>query len=304
MSTLITGGTGMVGTGFAKYDVLRVGSSDYDLTDFDQCVAMIEENKVDRIIHLAARVGGVKGNMDFVGDFFRDNILMNTNVLEAARVCEVKKVLSLLSTCIYPDGAPYPLTEKDIHAGPPHESNFGYAYAKRMLHVQSMAYRKQWGCNFIVAVPNNLYGINDNFHEVYSHVIPAMIRKIQKAKEEKSAMLLLWGDGTPLREFTYADDIAEILMWMLDNYDDPNPINIGGTKEYSILDLANTIIKEMDYKGRIVWDTSMPKGQHRKPSNNEAIKKLFPSFEYTSLEDGIHKTCKWFNETYPNVRGV
>jgi len=304
MTTLITGGTGMVGYAFGDYDVLRVGSSDYDLTSFEQCVAMIEENQVERIIHLAARVGGVKGNMDYVGTFFRDNILMNTNLLEAARITKVEKVLSLLSTCIYPDAASYPLTETSVHEGPPHESNFGYAYAKRMLHIQSLAYRKEWGCNFTVAIPNNLYGANDNFDKVCSHVIPSMIRKIHEAKLEGRDEIILWGDGTPLREFTYAKDTARSLLWLLDNYEDSNPVNIGFTKEYSIKEVAGYIMKEMEFDGKIKWDISMPKGQHRKPSNNTKFLELYPDFKYTKLSEGLAETCKWFKESYPNVRGV
>lgn len=304
MSILVTGGKGMVGHAFEKYDVIRVGSSDYDLRSLEQCLAMIEDHQVDQIIHLAAKVGGVKGNIDFVGEYFRDNLLINTNVLEAARLKGVKKVLSLLSTCIYPDEISYPLSEEKIHLGPPHPSNFGYAYAKRMLHIQSLAYREQWGCNYIVAVPNNLYGEHDNFENVYSHVIPSIIRKMYESKIRHDDQVVLWGDGSPLREFTYSQDIAEILLMLLKDYHDPEPINIGNTSEISIKELSELIANKIGFKGQIVWDANMPKGQFRKPSTNAKFEKLFHNFKYTEIEVGVEKTCQWFEKAYPNIRGI
>jgi len=307
MRVLVTGGTGMVGSAFKKYEkdgIIRVGSKDFDLTNYSNCCEMIEDNKPDAIIHLAAKVGGVKGNTDLVGEFFRDNILMNTNVLESARVLGVEKVMSLLSTCIYPDKCQYPLTEEQIHLGPPHESNYGYAYAKRMIHVQSMAYRQQWGCNYIVAVPNNLYGEYDNFHMEHSHVVPAMIRKMHEAKISGLDHITLWGDGLPLREFTYSHDIADCLMMLLEDYNSPDPINIGNSNEISIKYLAEKIKEKIGFSGDIIWDTSMPSGQMRKPSSSGKFKEMYPDFEFTGLDDGIGIVCDWFEESYPNVRGV
>lgn len=304
MKVLITGGTGLVGMAFQHYDVIRVGSKDFDLTNQQQVAAMMEKYKPEKVIHLSARVGGVLGNMTFAGDYFRDNTLMNTFVLEEAKKIGVSKVVSLLSTCIYPDQGPFPLKEKDLHSGPPHESNFAYAYSKRMLEIQSRAYRKQYGLNYICAVPNNLYGENDNFEETYSHVIPALIRKMYEAKLENRDSVKLWGTGEALREFTYSGDIAKILMMLLDSYNDEEPINIGNTAEISIKNLANLIREEIGFQGEIVWDTSMPTGQLRKPSDNTKFKTLYPDFEYISLEDGISKTCDWFIKQYPNIRGI
>jgi len=305
---LITGGTGMVGSAFRVYEpdgAVRVGSSDCNLTDISETMSLLHEHKPDAVVHLAARVGGVKGNYDFVGDFFRENIMMNTNILEACRLYEVSKVVSLLSTCIYPDSPRYPLTEDQIHAGEPHYSNFGYAYAKRMIEVQCRAYRQQYGCNFVTAVPNNIFGENDNFDLENSHVIPAIIRKIYEARENDENTVTLWGDGSPLREFTYSSDVADALMFVMRNYDDATPINIGCTGEISIKNVAELIARNMNYGGEIVWDVSMPKGQLRKPSSNGRFLDLgWDDSFYTPFKTGLSRTCTWFEKNYPNVRGV
>lgn len=303
--TLVTGGTGMVGSSFKDIPhTVLVGSKYHDLKNYDETLKMMLQVGPDQVVHLAAKVGGVLGNMTFAGEYFRDNTLMNTNVLEAARVCGVTKVLSLLSTCIYPDQGPYPLVEKDLHAGPPHESNFAYAYSKRMLEIQSRAYRKQYGLNYICAVPNNLYGEHDNFEEPYSHVIPSLIRKMCEAKLHNKSEVKLWGTGEALREFTYSKDISKIIMMLLESYDDAEPINIGNTHEISIKNLANLIKQEVEFDGKIIWDISMPTGQLRKPSSNKKFITLYPDFEYTPLEVGIKQTCKWFMDSYPNIRGI
>ena len=256
------------------------------------------------VIQLAAKVGGIKANMENQGDFYTVNSLINTNVLKAAKDFRVQKVLSLLSTCIYPDDVCYPLTEDQIHKGPPHDSNYAYAHAKRMLDIQSRAYRDQCGCNFITAVPNNLFGENDNFDLENSHVLPAIIRKIHEAKIKRED-IILWGDGTPLREFTYSQDLAEILLLLIDKYDDESPINVGNTKEVSIKEAAETICDIMNFKGNIIWDTSKPKGQHRKPSDNSKLINLgWKQKDYTDFKKALTKTCKWVILNYPNIRGI
>ncbi len=181
---------------------------------------------------------------------------------------------------------------------------YGYAYAKRMIHVQSMAYRQQWGCNFVVAVPNNLYGEHDNFHMEHSHVVPAMIRKMYEAKINGLDYITLWGDGSPLREFTYSKDIADALMLILNDYNSKDPINIGNSNEMSIQYLAEKIKEKIGFSGDIIWDTSMPSGQMRKPSSSETFKNMYPDFKFTDLEDGIEAVCKWFECSYPNIRGI
>ena len=308
MKILITGGTGMVGSAFEGLDtshhIVGYGSQTYNLLHEDQVCDMIYRNRPDAIIHLAARVGGVKGNSDFVADFFYENITMNTNLLNAAKNYKVPKVLSLLSTCVYPDKTTYPITEDQMHAGEPHSSNFGYAFAKRMLEVHSRAIRKQYGLNYITAVPNNIYGPNDNFDLNCGHVIPAIIRKLWDAKQNNTTPVF-WGTGKPLREFTYSKDIARLLLFLLENYDDPTPINIGNTGEISIFDLVSKVASCMGIdQPDEIWDTSKPEGQHRKPSCNDRFREICPDFKYTSMNQGLKETVKWFEENYPNVRGV
>jgi len=309
MRVIVTGGTGMVGSGFekvgSKHELILVGSSDYNLTSRHETNMMMMDNEPDAIIHLAARVGGVKGNTDFVADFFAENIQMNTNVLESAKEWNVGKVVSLLSTCVYPDEVTYPLTEDQIHHGPPHPSNFGYAYAKRMLDVHSRALRQQYGCNFVCAVPNNLYGPYDNFDLENGHVIPAIIRKVWEAKLGKTDVPTFWGSGNALREFTYAPDIASALMYILENYDSPEPINIGRTGEFGIRAVVDYICKALDYTGRVNWDLKKPEGQARKPSSNQRFLDLgWSTNDYTTMENGLDRTCDWFKRVYPDVRGV
>ena len=305
---LVTGGTGMVGHAFASaksnHKLVLVGSQDCDLKLWQDTRDMIKKINPDVIIHLAARVGGIKANMDHMGDFYRENVLINTNVLEAARLQGVEKVVSLLSTCVYPDNVKYPLTEDQIHNGRPHSSNYAYAYAKRMLDVQSRAYRKQYGCNFITAVPNNLFGENDNFDLENSHVIPAIIRKMHEAKQNNSDVTL-WGDGSPLREFTYAKDLADILLFLVEEYNDSEPINVGNTQEISIKEVAEAIAEILGFTGEIIWDTSKPKGQYRKLSDNSKLLDLgWREEKYTDFKKALTEACKWVILKYPNIRGV
>tara|TARA_A100001011_G_scaffold399769_1_gene510101 strand:+ start:2991 stop:3923 length:933 start_codon:yes stop_codon:yes gene_type:complete len=309
MRIVVTGGTGMVGSGFetvlSDHEFILIGSDDYDLTSQHEANMMLMDNEPDAIIHLAARVGGIKGNTDFIADFFSENIRINTNVLDAASEWEVSKVVSLLSTCVYPDVVSYPLTEDQIHHGEPHPSNFGYAYAKRMLDVQSRALRQQYGRNFVCAVPNNLYGLHDNFDLENGHVIPAIIRKIWEAKIGVSGPPTFWGSGKALREFTFASDLAKILIHVLENYDSPEPLNIGKTGELSIKSIVDHVCKLLEYSGEVNWDLEKPEGQMRKPSSNKSFLDLgWDNSRYTTIEDGLAKTCEWFKKTYPRVRGV
>ena len=307
MRILITGGTGMVGSAFknidTNHDLVLVGSADYDLKWPFHVHSMLNDHQPDAIIHLAAKVGGVKGNSDYMADFFHENILINANVLDAAKDVGVPKVLSLLSTCIYPDNPTYPLTEDQIHGGEPHQSNFGYAYAKRMLEVHSRAIRKQYGLNYITAVPNNIYGPYDNFDLENGHVVPAIFRKLWEAKINESTPIF-WGSGMPLREFTYSLDVARALLLLLENYEGEEPVNIGTTGEISIFDLVKKVSTSLGLETLTTeWDISKPEGQYRKPSSNQNFLNMFPDFKYTEIEIGLQQTADWFKENYPNVRG-
>lgn len=305
-NVLILGGTGMVGRALAKClpDAHVIGSSDYDLTCPKQVRKMYEMHQPEYVFHLAAKVGGVKANSTQKADFYYQNCLINAHVLHYAHVCGVKKVLSLLSTCVYPNDIAYPMQEQNIHDGLPHESNYPYAFAKRMLDVQSRAYREQYGCNFITAIPNNLFGYHDQFHLEDSHVIPAIIHKTYLAKKEHKP-LRLWGDGSPLREFTYAPDLARALCYLMEHYNAPDPINVGGSQVWSIKKVTELIAQYLDFTGPIEWDISQPMGQYQKPSCHKKMEALgWGEDKYTPFEEALLATCCWFEKRYPNVRGV
>jgi GDP-L-fucose synthase len=302
---LITGASGLLGSEIIKQDTNAIGLSSKDCDLLKNSFYGHLQQKPDVVIHCAARVGGVKANTDYVADFFDNNIKMNMNVLQG---CQKRgtKLVSVLSTCIYPDcpNVQYPLTEDQLHNGPPHQSNFGYAYAKRMLEVQSRAYRQQFGSNFITVIPNNLYGINDNYDLESGHVIPALIRKFYEAKVLKTGIVTLWGTGTPEREFTYAPDAAKIILWLAENYDGERPVNIGNSESVSIKKLAEIIANEVGFYGVIDFDKSKPDGQLKKPSSNAYLKSLGWKGEYTTLQEGLKETVQHFIRKYPNVRGI
>ena len=306
MSKLITGGTGLLGSEILLQSPssISLGSKDCDLSESNHAILTLEDDRIDTVIHCAARVGGVKANTDYAADFFDDNVRMNMNVIEACKERGLKLV-SVLSTCIYPDApyVKYPLTEDQIHMGPPHPSNFGYAYAKRMLEVQSRAYRQQFGCNFISVIPNNLYGLNDNYDLNSGHVIPALIRKFHEAMLAEKDEVTVWGTGRPLREFTFARDAAKIILWLAENYDDEEPVNIGNPNCVSIEHLSLMIAEEIGFNGHVRFDTSKPDGQHEKPSSNGKLRSLGWKEEYTPLRDGLRQTINYFRSRYPSIRG-
>ena len=299
MKRLITGGSGLVGSTIEAE--IKLGSRDGDLRKWSEVENIFKTHKPTQVIHAAARVGGVGGNMKAKGEFFYDNIMMNTHVLEACRLYDVKKVVSFLSTCIFPDSIEYPLTESKIHLGAPHWSNYGYAYSKRMLDVQTEVYRDQYDLNFVSVIPTNIYGPNDNFNLENGHVIPSLIHKCYLAKLNNSDFEV-WGSGKPLREFIYSKDIGKLTNWALDNYDESEPIIFSTSHEISIKDLVSLIVDSMDFKGKVLFDTSKPEGQFRKPADNSKLKSYLPDFEFTSIEDGIKETVDWFIKNYENCR--
>ena len=305
---LVTGSDGLVGYALKQVtkskkmqDIYFASRKDADLTNFEETKKLFTCIKPDLVIHLAAEVGGIGGNMMHSGEYFRNNVLINVNVLECARIFKVKKLVSFMSTCVFPDKTEYPLKVENIHNGVPHPSNFGYAYAKRMLEVQSSAYRKEWGCNFIVLIPTNIYGENDNWSISDGHVIPSLIHKIYLAKKDRKAFHV-WGSGKPLREFVYSKDIAEIILWALDKYDSEDSLILSNSKETSIRDLVKLISKTMNHNGEIIFDSDKPDGQFRKPSDSSNLKKLYPNFKFTPIEVGLTKTIEWFVQNYPKVR--
>lgn len=302
--TLVTGAGGLVGYAIKKLDksdTVYLTRKDGDLTDFDRVKEIFSSIKPDRVIHLAAVVGGVGNNTAHPGEFYLKNIQINTNVLEAARLFKVKKLISFMATCVFPDNCTYPLKEEYVHNGPPHPSSFGYAYAKRMLDVQSRAYRKQWNCDYIVAIPTNAYGPNDKFDLKDGHVIPSIIHKCHLAKKNRTN-LDIWGSGKPLREFILSDDIATLTFWALDNYSEGSPIIFNPGEEVSVRQLVDIITEKMGYKGEIIFDPSKPEGQLRRPSDPSKLRKYLPDFKFTPIDHGIEKTIDWFLSNYPNVR--
>ena len=302
---LITGSAGMLGSSLRRLlvneDAVYLTREDADLTSFEATAALFRTHKPEFVIHCAAVVGGIGSNSIHSGDYFRKNILINLNVLEAARLAGVKRLISFMSTCVFPDKTEYPLKENNLHNGAPHPSNFGYAYAKRMLEVQSSAYRKEWNCDFIVAIPTNMYGPHDDFALEGGHVIPSLIHRTYLRQQEGSD-LLAWGTGSPLREFVYVDDIAKLTLWALENYREEEPIIFSSGVERSIKELVEIVAEKMKFTGKIVWDSTKPDGQFRKPSDTAKLRRLQPDFQFTTLDEGIEKSVAWFKANYPNIR--
>ena len=301
---IVTGANGLVGSALRQQnmqDTVFLSHADVELTDFDATKHIFSYLKPENVIHLAAMVGGIGGNMIHSGEYFRNNILINTNVLESSRIVGARKLISFMSTCVFPDKCAYPLNEKDLHNGPPHPSNFGYAYAKRMLEVQSSAYRKEWKSDYIVAIPTNIYGPNDNFSLIDGHVVPALIHKTYLAKKTHTE-LTIWGSGKPLREFVYSSDIARLALWAIEQYSEELPIIFSSGIEVSIRELTELVVKKLKFDGKVVFDSSKPDGQFRKPSDTTKLKKYLPTFHWTPLEEGIERTVDWFMTNYPNVR--
>ena len=296
---LITGGGGMVGS--AMESPLKLTRDYCDLLNRKQTNRFFSAVKPDGVIHCAGKVGGIGGNSNYKGQYFYENILINTNVIEAARQAGVQNLVSFLSTCVFPDKVSYPLTVDQVHQGDPHDSNYPYAYAKRMADIQIRAYREQYNINYTSIIPSNIYGPNDNFSLEHGHVMPMLIHKLYLAKKNKTDFVV-WGSGKPLREFIYSKDIAKIAEWVLFNYKGTDPLIVSGDEEISIKDLVGILVDEFKFKGKVKFDKTKPDGQLRKPSDNSVIKELIPDFEYTPFERGIEETVSWFIENYENAR--
>ena len=296
---LITGGIGLIGSAF-KHGI-KVGSKEYDLRSSDETNLMFSDHDPEVVIHTAAKVGGIGGNMQYPANFYYDNILMNTNVIHTAYERSIKKVVCFLSTCVFPDKVEYPLTEDKIHQGPPHTSNAAYAYAKRMADIQIQAYNKQYGTKYFSVIPCNVYGKNDNFNLESGHVIPMLIHKCWIAKQTNTPFEV-WGDGTPLREFMYSEDVADIICKLADTYEETSPIIISNPVEYSIKQVVDLIVNYMQFNGEVKWLTDKPNGQHRKPSSNQKLLSIIGEYNFTTLEIGLKKTIDWFILNHDKIR--
>lgn len=299
MSIMVTGGTGLVGS--AINADIKLSTRDVDLRDFDTTLDLFCRTNPTKVIHCAARVGGLGGNMNYKGEYFYDNMMINMNVLEASRRVGVKKVVSFMSTCVFPDDVEYPLTEKKIHLGEPHSSNYPYAYAKRMVDIQSRAYKEQYGLNYVSVIPTNIYGPGDNFDLHQGHVMPMLIHKCYIAKQNGTD-LNVWGTGNALREFIYSEDVAKLTEWALENYEEEEPIIFSPSHEITIKYMVDLIVENLNFKGNVVFDKDKPEGQFRKPSDNSKLMSYLPDFKFTPIEEGIKKTVDWFVNNYGNIR--
>ena len=296
---LITGGTGLIGSAFDEG--VKVGSSHFNLISRSETDHMMNRYKPEIIIHTAARVGGIGANMQYPARFYYENITMNTNIIDSAYKHGVSKLVCFLSTCVFPDQVDYPLTEEKIHLGPPHPSNAAYAYAKRMADIQIQAYNRQYGTKYFSVIPCNVYGINDNFNLESGHVIPMLIHKCWLAKQNNTPFEV-WGDGSPLREFVYSKDIADIVTRLVDVYDGTEPVIISNPVEYSIQDVVKLIVKYMEFDGDIKWLSEKPNGQYRKPSENQKLISILNEYKFTPLEEGLKLTIEWFKANTNKIR--
>jgi GDP-L-fucose synthase len=295
---LVTGGNGLVGSAI-EADV-KIGR-EFDLVNSTQTAKAFEIHKPTHVIHCAGKVGGLGGNMNYKGEYFYDNLMINTNVIEESRKAGVTNLVAFLSTCVFPDSIEYPLTEKKIHLGEPHSSNYPYAYAKRMSDIQIRAYREQYGVKYTSVIPCNIYGPNDNFSMTHGHVIPMLMYKIYQAQQNRSE-LFIWGDGSPLREFIYSKDVARLAEWAVDNYDEAEPLILSTSEEISIADVVELLVDAFNFKGAVRFDKTKPNGQHRKPSDNSKLKSYLPDFKFTPIKEGLKETVKWFIDNYETAR--
>jgi len=315
---LVTGGTGLVGKGIEAHiqankekhgneKWIYLGGKNGDLRNLEDTRKIFQEFKPTHVIHLAAMVGGLYKNMNNKLQFFRDNMSINDNILSCCSEFKVKKCVSCLSTCIFPDKVTYPIDESMIHLGPPHPSNEGYAYAKRMLDVLNRCWNEKEtheGCKFLSVIPTNIYGGHDNYHLEDSHVIPGLIHKCYLAKQ-KGEPFVVWGSGTPLRQFIYSEDLGALIVWTLENYTDINSpiiLSVGEEDEVSIAQVAQLVAKQMGYTSGLQFDTSKSDGQFKKTASNKKLLSLNPDFKFTPIEEGIKKSVEWFVKNYDTAR--
>ena len=306
---IITGGSGLVGTAirtisqkYSEYEFVYISSSEYDLTSMEKTREMFEKYKPYYVIHLAACVGGLFKNMSDKVKMLEDNLMINFNVVKCSHEYKVEKLVACLSTCIFPDKTSYPINETMLHDGPPHTSNDAYAYAKRILHIQCKAYRETYGDNFVCVIPTNVYGPNDNFNLLDGHVIPSLVHQCYLAVQD-GGVFVVKGSGKPMRQFIYTEDLAELLMWTLCNYDGELLIlSVPEHDEVSISDVAKIIAKHMGYKDLIIYDEGYSDGQYKKTADNRRLLDLYGSYNFKNIDEGIRKTVEWFVTNYANSR--
>jgi GDP-L-fucose synthase len=299
---LVTGGGGFLGSHLVErlerdgHDVVAARRLDYDLTRGEDAERMFRDADAELVFHLAAEVGGIGANRANPGRFWFANLQMGLNVLEQARLHSTPKLVLLGTVCAYPKFTPVPFHEDDLWNGYPEETNAPYGVAKKSLLVGAQAYREQYGLNTIFVLPTNLYGPRDNFDLETSHVIPALIRKMLESPDE----VVLWGDGSPTREYLYVEDCAEGLALAAERYDGPEPVNLGTGVETSIRETAELVAEAVGFEGRITWDTSMPNGQPRRSLDASRAEELFGFRARTPLREGIARTVAWYRAAAPS----
>lgn len=308
---VVTGGAGFLGRHLVEslrvagaQHVMVPRSAEFDLVRSDDVARLYKGFKPDLVFHLAARVGGIGANQKNPGSYFHDNLLMGVNVIEQARRYRVPKTIMVGTICAYPKFAPIPFREETLWDGYPEETNAPYGVAKKSLIVMAEAYRQQYGLNVVCLLPVNLYGPHDNFDLETSHVIPAMIRKFIAARDENQAEVVLWGDGSPTREFLYVNDCVEALVLAADKYDSSEPINIGAGFEVSIRDLAEQIAGLTRFRGRVRWDASRPNGQPRRMLDVQRARRLLGFSATTALAEGLARTVEWYEVEVRNSEGA
>lgn len=305
---IVTGGAGFLGSHFVP-KLQRLGcqvhiprTASCDLVNPEHVRKLYADVRPDIVFHLAARVGGIGANQRNPGAYFHDNMMMGVNILEQGRLAGVAKIVMVGTICSYPKFAPVPFREDDLWNGYPEETNAPYGVAKKALMVMADAYRRQYGVNAICLLPVNLYGPRDNFDLETSHVIPAMIRKFTEAKARGASEVVLWGDGSPTREFLYVDDCAEALLLAAQRLETSEPVNVGAGREIAIKDLAELIARLTGYSGRITWDVSRPNGQPRRMLETTRAQALFGFEAKTQLERGLEQTIAWYSGQHHGVR--
>lgn len=312
---IVTGGAGFLGSyvieklkNHGATDIVIPRIEDYNLVDRDDIRRLYGDNLAGFdpanlvVIHLAAHVGGIGANREHPAEFFYDNLMMGVELLHQAWQNGVGKFTAIGTVCAYPKFTPVPFKEDDLWIGYPEETNAPYGLAKKMMLVQSQAYREQYGFNSIFLLPVNLYGPRDNFNPASSHVIPALIRKAIEAQERGDHEIVAWGDGSPTREFLYAEDAAEGIVIATEKYNDSLPVNLGSGFEISIKDLTETIIRHTGFEGKLTWDTSKPNGQPRRGLDVTRARELFGWEAKMQFEEGIRRTVDWYRENRHRVR--
>jgi GDP-L-fucose synthase len=300
MNTLITGGEGLLASSIEFG--LKPSKKQLNILNYNDLCHYIEANKIDSIIHTAARVGGVKANTDFVFDFFSENMLMSLNIMNACKKYSIKKTIFIVSTCAFPVNTELPLKEENLHNGEPHNTNFGYAYAKRMLEVGSRALKNQYKISSYCLIPCNLYGENDNYNFESGHVIPSLIHKCYLAKLNNTK-LEVWGSGKAEREFIYVKDFASIIGKIYkEDIDINETMIVSPNHTHTIQEIVEVIAKKINFTGNIFFDKTKPEGIMKKNSCNDKFKKYFPNFKFTSLDEGLDNTIEYFIKNYDKLR--